>query len=307
MSSALEAADVYGKTALHKAAEKKDLQRMINLVSLGANIDAKDVFNHTPLHIAAICNHGDSHFSIIELLLQKGAHVNAQDKNENTPLHLLIGRASVKTVQLLLHFNAFTYKLNTEGENCLFVAMREKNIKVVKFLLSRDGSIKNEVNVVNGSTSLHYASRYCDPIIVNFFLKDSADTVNISVKNKAGNTPFFEAIRGGKITIIQQLLNHGANINSIHGQDGSTPLHYASRYSDDVKIIRFFLERGVYPVDVENKLGNTPLFEAVRRGNIDIVKQLLEYGADVNFVNKLDGKTPLHHAYLNGNNAKVIR
>ena len=52
--------------------------------------------------------------------------------------------------------------------------------------------------------------------------------------------------------------------------------------------------------DVEEKGGlseSTPLHEAARVGNKEIVQLLLEHGADVSFKNK-DGETPLHAATL---------
>ena len=41
------------------------------------------------------------------------------------------------------------------------------------------------------------------------------------------------------------------------------------------------------------------LFDACKNGNIDLVKKLLSYGADVNAKNN-DGWTPLHYASRNG-------
>ncbi len=46
-------------------------------------------------------------------------------------------------------------------------------------------------------------------------------------------------------------------------------------------------------------LGWTPLHEACNRGRIDVAKQLLKAGANVN-VQGMENDTPLHDAAING-------
>ena len=53
-------------------------------------------------------------------------------------------------------------------------------------------------------------------------------------------------------------------------------------------------------VNVKNKNGWTPLHYAVRNRNLNIVKLLIENGADVNLINDQD-ETPLHQAVLSEN------
>ena len=56
-------------------------------------------------------------------------------------------------------------------------------------------------------------------------------------------------------------------------------------------------------VDYENKLGHTALTMACccTNGGVEIIRDLIDGGADINRQSALDGNTPLHHACKAGN------
>jgi hypothetical protein len=100
----INAVDTYERTPLHhRSASWKGGVDL--LLSLGANIEARDYQGHTPLHAAA-----DSHKSeSIRALLQKGADPNAKTRNGLTPLELALATArnidipeTAKIAELLL-------------------------------------------------------------------------------------------------------------------------------------------------------------------------------------------------------------
>ena len=53
------------------------------LIEKGANIEAKDQRERTPLHEA--CQKGN--LSIVQYLIEKGANIEAKENNQQTPLH----------------------------------------------------------------------------------------------------------------------------------------------------------------------------------------------------------------------------
>lgn len=59
-----------------------------------------------------------------------------------------------------------------------------------------------------------------------------------------------------------------------------------------IELVRQYLDRGA-DVDERNQYGNTPLFKAAHKGYVDIVRLLLERGAGVNLRNEHVGATPL--------------
>lgn len=74
--------------ALHHAARVGDLFSVMKLVAQGHNVNEKDLFHSTPLHMAAMYGHK----AIAEFLIQKGANIDAKtykmEKFALTPLDL---------------------------------------------------------------------------------------------------------------------------------------------------------------------------------------------------------------------------
>lgn len=67
-------------TALHISTEKGAASAVRYLLSRGANINARNVYDRTPLHLAAIEGHGD----ICKILNRAGAAKHIQDVSGNT-------------------------------------------------------------------------------------------------------------------------------------------------------------------------------------------------------------------------------
>jgi ankyrin repeat protein len=78
-----------GETALHVAAAAKLLAPIKLLLAHRAQVNAKNTYSQTPLHLVLDgAKAGDSRvIEVTKYLLDQGAHVNAADLNENTPLH----------------------------------------------------------------------------------------------------------------------------------------------------------------------------------------------------------------------------
>jgi hypothetical protein len=135
----------------------------------------------------------------------------------------------------------------------------------------------------------------------------------------------FDAVGAGNISAASSLIAQGANINAKHPPWGLTPLLIAPDVSREM--VRYLLEKGadvnaadregitvliraVHSRDAENvkevlnflpKLeakgtwNNTALTYAVVQGNPEMVKALIDAGADLNTV-RADGMTPFDMA-----------
>jgi len=82
------------RPVLHWAAENGLTEIAGQLVELGSDVNARDNFSNTPLHLAV------RHPAMVELLLARGARVEARNAFGNTALHLAVGDRRV--VELLL-------------------------------------------------------------------------------------------------------------------------------------------------------------------------------------------------------------
>ena len=106
------------------------------------------------------------------------------------------------------------------------------------------------------------------------------------------------AVRSNNIDELMNLIEQGANINWQDSRmEGVTALHEASR-KGNIEIVRYLLERGS---DIHSKSydGFSPLHIAAYCGENEIVCALIAAGADVNAKAK-DDITPLHTAVSMG-------
>jgi ankyrin repeat protein len=120
----------------------------------------------------------------------------------------------------------------------------------------------------------------------------STNSVELDWNNKEGQTLLHRAASHGHDTVVQLLLDRGADVNAADLYR-RTPLHCASKNSH-LEVVRLLLDQGAN-IDAANREGSTPLHEASQNGDVEIVQRLLDWGADVNAADR-DGGTPLHCA-----------
>jgi hypothetical protein len=117
-----------------------------------------------------------------------------------------------------------------------------------------------------------------------------------------GCTPLGLAAFKGDIAKINALLGKGADINQLD-RAGHTALHLAV-LNERVEVVRALLEAGA-EVDITNqRFGFRPLHLSARKGNAGVSELLIRYGSDLD-AQSLRGKTALHLAATNGHLAVV--
>ena len=80
------------------AAKAGEIETVKQHLAAGADVDAKDKYGRTPLHLAPASGNKE----IAELLIARGADVNAKNKYGVTPLHFAAGYGRKETVELLI-------------------------------------------------------------------------------------------------------------------------------------------------------------------------------------------------------------
>ncbi len=102
------------------------------------------------------------------------------------------------------------------------------------------------------------------------------------------------AVRTDNIYELMNLIEQGSNINWQDSRmEGVTALHEASR-KGNIEIVRYLLQKGA-DIHLKNYNGLSPLHIAAYCGENEIVRTLIAAGADVNAKAK-DNITPLHTA-----------
>ena len=121
----------------------------------------------------------------------------------------------------------------------------------------------------------------------------------MNAKNDYGATPMSEAAITRDATMIERLLEAGADVESPNG-DGQTALMVVARTSR-VDAAQALLRRGARVNAVEQWRGQTALMWAAAQSQPAMVKALVEAGADVNARSKVNnwqrqvtGRAPRH-------------
>ena len=264
-----DSANPEGMTALLAVARTGNVEAAQVLLKAGAKVDAKEKWGgQTPLMWASARRHP----AMMELLISKGADVNARSTDRNYQRHI-----------------------QAEG--------RPKSLDS------------------GGLTPLLYAARENCMACVDVLLKNKAD---INLPDPDGVPPLLVAIMNANWDLAKQLIDAGADINQwdIYGE---TPLYLAlnsrtrldgGRASIDpinkttgTAIVRMLLDKGANPnaqlffqpanlAGTTNLRGATPLIRAANNNDLEMVKLLLEKGADATLY-MADRQTPIH-AVLSG-------
>uniref|UniRef100_A0A3B5AH39 Uncharacterized protein n=1 Tax=Stegastes partitus TaxID=144197 RepID=A0A3B5AH39_9TELE len=96
----------------------------------------------------------------------------------------------------------------------------------------------------------------------------------------------LEAIINNHIEVARYLIQNGACVYHI---DGYTGLHHAAKLGN-LEIVSMLLETGQVDVNAQDSGGWTPIIWAAEHKHVDVIKSLLNRGADVSINDKVTSK-----------------
>ena len=290
-------ANSYGATPMSLAAEVGNADMLALLLEAGANADSPDPDGQTALHLVA----RTGNVKAAQVLLRKGATVDAREKwGGQTALMWASARRHPEMMQLLISKGA---DVNARSI--------DRNYQRHVTAEGRPKSLDS-----GGLTPLLYAARENCIACVEILLKNRAD---IDLPDPDGVSPLLVAIMNANWDLARNLIMAGADVNQwdIYGESPLfTTINLRSRIdggrasidplntTTGIAILNLLLERGANPnmqlffkpanlSGATNTRGATPLIRAANIGDVEVVKLLLEHGADAT-VYMADRQTPIH-------------
>lgn len=254
-------------------------------------INRVDLQHCTPLHHAC----WEGHTDIVMCLLKAHAALTIKDVYGRSPLDVCKTPELKNIIKTYLDdAMAIAESKTTKPESIEYIAATEDHIIEECWELCK---LNNEQNDLS--------KPYDDSEEFQMFLQLISVHPHLKVgylKYKNSRTLLMEAAQNGKVTVCKLLLSEGANPMDAD-VNGFTALHLAV-LTGQLAIVTLLLKKCEVNTEVCNKLNRTPLHCAAQSGHLDIVKELLEYGANINSKDK-NGYNILHFACFHNHHALV--
>jgi len=246
----------------------------------------------------------------VRALLKQGGDVNVAEGDGTTALHWAARAGDAELVQMLVYAGANLKAATRLGAYTpLMMASQAGHADAVKALLAGGSDVK--ATSMTGTTPLMFAAESGDTTTIGLLLDAGAD---VNAKETAmGQTPLMFASAYNRLDAVKLLLSKGADVKATSKVVDLTKLSSPEEEFGRQRPPQQPPEGGQRPPDVAgvnrqyryNELvgtsgGFSALHFASRQGFIDVVKALVDGGADVNQIDPGDKSTPLVVATING-------
>ena len=270
--------------ALMAAAQHGDLEAVRAALESGTPVDAEDVNGNEALSHAALNNQA----AVVQFLIERGADVNATDMGYQTALFFATQEGAHDAAIVLLDAGAEVDAPNRNGQTPLMIAAWQRNEATMQLLIDRGADLNAQNS--DGWTPLMdavYQSKNhpLNVVVVRALLDAGApvDTTNIR-----GQTALNLAAINGSLDAVHLLIERGADVN-LPDEDQRTPLMDAVIPSTDDfpkdAVVRALLEAGAH-INAQDHKGLSALHIAAWAGDADMVRDLLDHGADTALVDR---------------------
>lgn len=302
----INACDAEGNTALLMAIKysntSSNFKTIKYLLDNGADTNIVNKFLTSPLHMAVEKYH--INFDLIKLLLDHKANINSQNCEGETCLSLFAKNNYMvhydtykKFMELFLDYNCDLNFQTKNGETPFtklldfYIGIKGQNEtinKIIDLFLARQ--IDCNSGIIPPLLKLaKYSSEFNMTDIVTKLVKYGADVNATDFNNNTALLLATKTGKGNNMYFINLLLDLGANVNIQNMQKDNCLM--SAIELNNLEMIKLFLEHEA-DVNILDNDENNCLLKMFRRNKIqnkndvEIVKLLIKYGANVNFVNE---------------------
>jgi ankyrin repeat protein len=251
------------------------------------NYNSEDYGN--PLFWAA----GNGHLNIVEYLIEKKADVNLGTmESGSTPLMIATLQNNFEIIKMLLKNKADANKMTLNGYSALHFACQSGCLEIVQHLIKYKANLNQ--NAPGLGTPLIFAIIGGHFDVIQCLVLNLAD---VNVYSTDGCSPLHWATtQTERLDILKYLIKNGAHVNenTVLG----SPLHFVA-LNGDLKMMQILIYHGANVNSVKEENGFSPLHEAVEAGHFEVCKYLIAHGANINTKTK-NGHSVYDLAIANG-------
>ena len=280
--------DYNGDYLVHIAARTGKTNVMTVLGRVGqADMNVRNNDGQTPLHISSKI--GDD--AMVRVLQNFNANADVIDKKERTALHVAAEYGHTVIVEILVEkFRANVHMRTKDGSTLMHLAAEHGYADTVLAFIKR--GVPLHMPNKSGTLCLHAAAANGHVKVVKTLIKKGSP---VDVRTKDGYTALHLAVLNGQPEIIQVLLGFGAKVDLRGGLAREAPLHIAARMPEGLQCAEMLLKSGAVVNNQSEETWETPLHVSARYGFLELLKMLLEEGADPMHLSK-SGESALHIA-----------
>eukprot|EP00899_Mesostigma_viride_P007210 jgi/Mesvir1/16490/Mv10045-RA.1 len=286
-----------------------------------------DWMKRTAIHLAA----AEGHFIVIQTLINDfGAEINCQDIFNGTPLADAVRQKNDDVAEFLRSIGGEMMGENPAGLLC-YAALRN-DVEELRRLV--DNGLDPNSADYDMRTPLHIAASEGQMAALHFLL--SLDGIQVNPEDRWGGTPLADALRHDQKAALAPLkakraslgsmdvgtelcgaaskldlerlvmfLDNGADVNSAD-YDQRTALHLAAS-NGHAEVVDELLRRPGIDINPLDRLGGTPLEDALRGGYVDIAEMLAAVGGKRSDDPSLEEKRAAQRVLLRDRKAAQVR
>lgn len=256
--------------------ETGDVAGMRTWLSHGGDPNSPRSRDGALLHCGAICGHVE----LIRLLVESGAIVDCFDSHGDTPLFAAVNNGHTEAARFLLNHGAklaYTFQLPDNAAERARVAEELDSVRS----LMRGATGQSQLRALLDQTPPEMRSlmEQMHAEVIDRMWSNRFEPEEKNVIDYCGNFP----------TLKMLMSEFGADINRLNPCGHSQLMRFAE--ANDLPAVKWLLENGAL-VD-QTSTGETALFSAIRTDNLELIKLLIDAGANVNQYD-CDLCVPLH-------------
>ena len=223
----------------------------------------------------------------VRQLVQSGADVDMRNVCGETPLYSAASNGCIDVVQFLIEHNADVNACcravaddnlqHDGGTSPLSVASKKGYAEIVRLLLTNKAD--SEMRDSYGCTALFRAAQNGQTSVLDALIDHGADVDAITYNRRS---PLCQAAVQGKINTVKILLRNNANFTCTEGDCAYTPTFVAALCEHEVEaILQLMINYDAYEGPVRHCDTYLTLVYAAYSGRLSVVKILAEHGFDV--------------------------